>query len=840
MSSQPTSLVGRTQETKRVAHAVSVGRPVLIVGEPGVGKTALARGGARAANPPRIWEGGGIATLDWVSYLPYRRAMDLDLPNGEASVVADFLADNADEGVFVVDDLQWVDDDTITATLLLAERVPVIAATRPMPRGQDVRTRLAEAGFEVIELAPLTEEDAADLAAAQNPALTELDARSVARRAGGNPLLIEGLAHAGEHTTELAFALRARLAELSEPARSALNRVAVLERPARLDIDAADLEQLLDMGLVTSTHEGIQVRHSLIADAVLEELSPEALREAHRAVGQRLDDPGEAARHWAAAGDLAQARALALRAAQTADRPVERERCAALAATCLDGAARDAELVVAMARLAALGDFVSVVDLGRHITPGSVHEPEAWRLRARGLFETQASEAAANALASGRAAALRRQDDAGIARLRITTAYHDLWSMEYDTATTIDAIQSAREHGVADAEMHVQAAAALAPAPERRTQALAVELAQRGNELAGVEGHAWADQESWAVTATALTNLGRAAEAREATRLGEIEMRARGYHASVARIGARRADLLVFDCVYDVVIELTDALLARPGLLGGNWDTAVWSRALALNDVGAFDTADALLAELEGRVSRDGMFNVAWIGAEALLTRGDPWAATPLAQTSVHMTRKAAIMRPQAAATLTRSQFECGVPLVAETLEIDSIAARPYNAEIRGLEALQAGAGTEAVERFRTAIAQNGWRRHALRCRLGLAEALDLVDPEQATAHFHELVTDLRDVGWTTLLHRVEPLVDAPPGGRRLRPSAPPAPGGLTKREHAVLTLVADGLTSRAIADRLGISQATVETHVRAAKRKLGARTRAEAAASVKPASASR
>ena len=52
----------------------------------------------------------------------------------------------------------------------------------------------------------------------------------------------------------------------------------------------------------------------------------------------------------------------------------------------------------------------------------------------------------------------------------------------------------------------------------------------------------------------------------------------------------------------------------------------------------------------------------------------------------------------------------------------------------------------------------------------------------------------------------------------------------LTAREREVLALVAAGEPTRRIAGQLGISRETVETHVRAGMRKLGARTRTEAA----------
>lgn len=52
----------------------------------------------------------------------------------------------------------------------------------------------------------------------------------------------------------------------------------------------------------------------------------------------------------------------------------------------------------------------------------------------------------------------------------------------------------------------------------------------------------------------------------------------------------------------------------------------------------------------------------------------------------------------------------------------------------------------------------------------------------------------------------------------------------LTKRESAVLRLVAQGLTNGQIARRLEISPRTVEKHVENARGKLGAANRTEAA----------
>ena len=53
----------------------------------------------------------------------------------------------------------------------------------------------------------------------------------------------------------------------------------------------------------------------------------------------------------------------------------------------------------------------------------------------------------------------------------------------------------------------------------------------------------------------------------------------------------------------------------------------------------------------------------------------------------------------------------------------------------------------------------------------------------------------------------------------------------LTPREKEILELLAEGITDREIAYRLGISAYTVRTHVKHVREALGARTRWEAVA---------
>ncbi len=76
-----------------------------------------------------------------------------------------------------------------------------------------------------------------------------------------------------------------------------------------------------------------------------------------------------------------------------------------------------------------------------------------------------------------------------------------------------------------------------------------------------------------------------------------------------------------------------------------------------------------------------------------------------------------------------------------------------------------------------------------------------------------------------------QPLPEVEAQSGRVNSGARFGRGGPTPREREVLALLAAGATDEQIAEMLELSPATVQTHVRNAKAKLGARTRAQAVA---------
>jgi DNA-binding CsgD family transcriptional regulator len=126
-------------------------------------------------------------------------------------------------------------------------------------------------------------------------------------------------------------------------------------------------------------------------------------------------------------------------------------------------------------------------------------------------------------------------------------------------------------------------------------------------------------------------------------------------------------------------------------------------------------------------------------------------------------------------------------------------------------------------------VAGSGW--HGLdapyetarvRVLIGLACGA-LGDPETSTMELDGARKVFEQLGAKPDIERLDALMRRPYGDA--------APGGLTTREVEVLRLVASGMTNRAIAAQLGLSEKTVARHVHNALTKIGMPSRAAATA---------
>jgi DNA-binding NarL/FixJ family response regulator len=136
-----------------------------------------------------------------------------------------------------------------------------------------------------------------------------------------------------------------------------------------------------------------------------------------------------------------------------------------------------------------------------------------------------------------------------------------------------------------------------------------------------------------------------------------------------------------------------------------------------------------------------------------------------------------------------------------------------------GTARLLAGEPHRALPLLREA--QRRWRDLEVRCeeatvQLAVARVLDAIGDADAA---HRERSSARDA----LTRLGVPTTTEHPGGR-------PVVAGLTPREREVLALVATGDSNAGIADTLVLSERTVERHLSNVFRKLGVRSRTEAA----------
>lgn len=773
----------RDQALHAMAEALAGPGLVVVTGPPGCGRTRLLERLAQASKRP-VHAGGGLAMLSGAPALALERATRARMPADDLPLLAEAVYSRTRGGLLVIDDLQWCDAATLAVLPVLAERLPVAAALRIPNRLNEAALARLLAGAVVIPVPDLTDAEAARLVAEAAPALPPARAAALTVRAGGNPLALTALAKRAANlespTDDLdldtpgdpAAAAAAAIADLPRAGRTALAALGLLGRPAHPSLLGEGAAVLLEAGLAVPDGAHLRAASPWMAEVAAGILDHDARLSMHEHLADATTGV-ESARHAHAAGLADRALATALEAAQSAG-PQARAEALLLAAE-LDAAHA---VPAARAALAAGRTRAALAVLDRAPAGGESALARAWALLALGDP------------AQARAALELAPEGPEADQLRLLSA----------PPSEKDALLVSLREAHPDLT-HPGLAAALA-GDDPDALAFAEALARDAGDATTAFWCAWS-------RVIALADAARLVEAEAVAHEAADRAGAAGAYSWQTRFLAAAAWCLVLSGTgLDNVIAAAQSLAdhALPAVADTLIDAAI---ALAEADTGALGAARARLARLkDAPAALEGL--VAWLEHETAWLDGQPGPEAPEAQPGLvgglaHITGRwiaydtgtepvAAELAPwpvPVASTLSAWDKAAPGPFAQAATAWDGLAARE---QVRCLLALAAHAGdaqaaVAALEAAERIADEHGLIVLAGRARRGLRK--------------HDVRRDRRSAR----------------GG-----------GGLTDRESEVLRHVASGHPSRRIAEILGITAETVETHIRSGMRKLGAKTRTEAA----------
>jgi DNA-binding CsgD family transcriptional regulator len=771
---------------------------VVLAGPPGCGRSSLLRQ-ITAAVPGPVHAGGGLAMLSAVPALALSRAVRARLPAHDVHLLAEAVRSRVRGGLLVLDDLQYADPATLAALPHLAGHCRVLVALRTphrLPEATGAALRQAAAAW--LPVPPLSRDAALDLARRSVPGrLDDAAVAAVADRAGGNPLAVTALARhaaagkaaAGADIDQVAYAIAAALADLPRAARTALAALGLLGRPAPAALLGPGAADLQAAGLVTATADGSLLPVSTyLAETAAGLLDAAARVDLHTRLAE-LTPPAEAARHLAAAGDPAGAYRRAL---QAADQAGGGDRAALLLFACEQDTPIDVRVRIAAADAALTAGRPAAA--ARVLTTGRPLGVEADVLRGEALLQAGDPAAARAAVApvpdAAPAPVLAARD-----RVLLLAELAADPSAARDLAGKITARHPQPTPGVAAALAAVQAAV--------RTPGWDTALE------------------------TAATRPGDPVVARLSAWLLVEHLAADGRLTESAAAAQRAARDCAADLAYGWQTRFVAAADWALALHGGSAEDGVLRHAADLTDRALPEDARGYATAATALIEADtGLLGAArghldagpahpataWVAQETAWLDGQPDRATRSSGPGAP-----GLLAGLHAITARWAAHDLGVTGAPPIPPGLPTAAR------RTLTAWATGTGFAA--------AADGWQPVALReqIRCLLAAGLTDTDPQRAVAALLAAEQLADTAGLTVLAGR------ARRGLRRHhihRDTRSPRSGDqLTRRENDVLRLVAAGEPTRRIAGQLGISAETVDTHIRAGMRKLGARTRTEAAA---------
>ena len=335
-------LLERTLELDTLAEELATvtgtrsGRLVLLGGEAGIGKTALAQAFCSRLDSVRVLTGACEALqtarplgplVDVATETGGELASLVETGASASDVLAAFLAElrRRPANVVVLEDLHWADEATLDLVRLLGRRIEgapalVVITYRDdeLGRAHPLRLVLGElprAAVTRLRLEPLSAAGVEILARPHG-----VDPGELHDRTSGNPFYVtEALATGGAALpASVRDAVLARAMRLSVEARALLDAVAIVPPRAELWLleaiapaELAHLEECLSSGMLHADRDGIAFRHEIARVVIEETLLPVRRLALHRAAlaalaaaPRRRADLARVAHHAEAAGDV--------------------------------------------------------------------------------------------------------------------------------------------------------------------------------------------------------------------------------------------------------------------------------------------------------------------------------------------------------------------------------------------------------------------------------------------------------------------------------------------------------------------------------------------------------